>query len=156
MFYGSSGMALLYCLRREKLCTWCIPNYKGETFPFAFPKSTSEHLNIPFSFFFFPLIFLSVLIYANNPLAHSLQADLSLIFSRDWKLILLLLVQPVLLGGQLNFIVTELYTTYAMHIYKYVIQIFIAPCTVAHATGTSEAIFWCTTQYIIKINVSII
>lgn len=106
--------------------------------------------------FFFPLIFLSVLIYANNPLAHSLQADLSLIFSRDWKLILLLLVQPVLLGGQLNFIVTELYTTYAMHIYKYVIQIFIAPCTVAHATGTSEAIFWCTTQYIIKINVSII
>lgn len=60
--------------------------------PLCLPQKRERARNGPFSFFFFSLIFLSVLIYANNPLAHSLQADLSLIFSRDWKLILLLLV----------------------------------------------------------------
>lgn len=70
--------------------------------PLPSPKAWMSIWPFLFLFFFFSLIFLSVLIYANNPLAHSLQADLPLIFSRDWKLILLLLVQPVLLRGQLN------------------------------------------------------
>lgn len=66
---------------RETLCM-VHPKLQGRNFPFAFPKSVSEQGMVLF-LFFFSLIFLSVIIYANNPLAHSLQADLSLIFSRD-------------------------------------------------------------------------
>lgn len=56
---------------------------------------------------FFPPLLLLMLIYANSPVAHSLQADLSLIFNRGWKWILLLLVQPVCARKAAQFYPTE-------------------------------------------------
>lgn len=82
-------------------------------------------------------ILLLMLIYANNPVAHSLQADLSLIFSRGWKWILLLFVQPVCARKAAQF----------YHMTKLVkmimIQIHNALCTVAHGTSTCELVFRC-------------
>lgn len=116
--------------------------------PSPSPKSINEHMTI--FFFFFP-VFLLVLLYANSPVAHSLQADLSLIFCRGWNWILLLLVQPVRAMRAAQF-----YHDWTVYSVCDVIQILSALCTVAHATGTSKPVVWCLTLYILKINVSFI
>lgn len=147
--YSPGVLAWLCHFAWEKLCMWCIPNYKGETsFPFTVPqKHKWAYDNL---FFFFP-VFLLVLLYANSPVAHSLQADLSLIFCRGWNWILLLLVQPVHAMRAAQF-----YHDWTVYSVCDVIQILSALCTVAHATGTSKPVVWCLTLYILKINVSFI
>lgn len=111
--------------------------------PSPSPKNVNEHMTI----FFFP-IFLLVLLYANSPVTHSLQADLSLIFCRGWNWILLLLVQPVRAMRAAQF-----YHDWAVYSICGVIQICSALCTVAHATGTSKSVVWWITLCVLKINV---
>lgn len=98
IFSGSSGTSLVILPEeRETLYTVCPTLQGGTSFPHPLPRSLSERMTS--SFFILPLM----LVYANNPVAHCLQAALPLIISGGWKRCCSYECSQPVPGGQLSF-----------------------------------------------------